>query len=1247
MTTTKRFLLAFLLAACAVNGAWAYGNAKVEYESRGKGVVYGSKEDMDIADITNWQTRTSNALTADGGSGQGTSVNTGTIYFLYAQPYDGNTFVGWAEIDAPDAELISTEPKLQRSHPGTTDEVNTYAIFRGNKATEHNINVATGIEGGTIAADATSALQYTKINITATPDEGYKLQSVSVKDADNREVTVKDNSYFLMAGSDVTVAATFVPSFVNDTLTYTGLGMTGTTQYADFEGKQFNSTAVYAGHAASGNNSIQIRTTNNNAGVVTTKSGGKLLGVTLEFNSNTNSTRAVDVYGKEEPYTQATDLYNTATQGTKLGTIYFDPESPKTISVSGDYKHVGFRSTNGALYLDKAIISWEPGEFLLDITEDNFPDAELRRYLTTDTVNIKKYGADGVFTQAELDDITTIDIDSVQPAAYAVTNLQGLEYFTKLKTLRLNGQQVPSVDLAQVSTLTRLTLSNDAAIENIDLAPLTELNNLTMEKNAALAALDVTPNTKLARLYAIDNKSLKSVNLDKHPRLETASIYRNALEGTMKATNCARLVDLSCYNNNLTSIDVTGTTTLTTLYVYQNQLESIDLSTNTNLGIIYAGNNKLSDIDVTMLPRLYRLHAEVNNLTQVDITHNPGLLELVLNHNRIAELDLTNDSLFTLFRVNNNCLTALDLSKVTKAVGAFGMNMAYMQDQSASISPTVIAGGNKVGVKISTGAQADYISDLVFDNQSLTPEVLVENGQYYLVLGNGNDAAPFANKVITYNYNPKLPTFPAQRMNVSIFTNEDPDGGTLYLNEENVPDEIFRNYLLGQTYGQDGKITLGEMSNITSLTLNNSSIRSLKGIERFYALTSLTVTNSKIDTINLSRNTKLTSIYIRNCQTKSLNINNLTELTRLQVDNNQLTELDLSQAKKLIQLSVSNNLLTQLDLSNNTLINTLNTDANRLADIDLSMLTQITTFGSSLGTQRWDAEMKSLDNHQKAGVKLTGKLDPNKITRQSVDGRTFASPEVIEQEGNDYLVIANGNNDLDMFNKIVGYNLSIPTASEGVSFDMKVEIATLDYALYINDQTKEGDYYSGTFCQYLPVEIPAGMEAYVATGLTIDKKHIQMEKVENVIDELTGVYLRTTQPGYYAMKTIIDDAEGVQHFEAPAVNLLTGTLEETSVQPNSILTLSKNNNGEVGFWRINNITFPAHRAYLSADLLNGANSQQGLLINIGEDTTTGITTVNDDETADGDWYTLDGQKLNSRPTQQGVYIHNGKKVVMK
>ena len=29
------------------------------------------------------------------------------------------------------------------------------------------------------------------------------------------------------------------------------------------------------------------------------------------------------------------------------------------------------------------------------------------------------------------------------------------------------------------------------------------------------------------------------------------------------------------------------------------------------------------------------------------------------------------------------------------------------------------------------------------------------------------------------------------------------------------------------------------------------------------------------------------------------------------------------------------------------------------------------------------------------------------------------------------------------------------------------------------------------------------------------------------------------------------------------------------------------------------------------------------------------------------WYTLDGRKLNGKPTKKGLYIHNGKKVVIK
>jgi len=48
----------------------------------------------------------------------------------------------------------------------------------------------------------------------------------------------------------------------------------------------------------------------------------------------------------------------------------------------------------------------------------------------------------------------------------------------------------------------------------------------------------------------------------------------------------------------------------------------------------------------------------------------------------------------------------------------------------------------------------------------------------------------------------------------------------------------------------------------------------------------------------------------------------------------------------------------------------------------------------------------------------------------------------------------------------------------------------------------------------------------------------------------------------------------------------------------------------------------------------------------------GTSSVNEDlkmknETPKGDWYNLKGQKLSGKPSAKGVYINNGKKVVVK
>jgi hypothetical protein len=53
-------------------------------------------------------------------------------------------------------------------------------------------------------------------------------------------------------------------------------------------------------------------------------------------------------------------------------------------------------------------------------------------------------------------------------------------------------------------------------------------------------------------------------------------------------------------------------------------------------------------------------------------------------------------------------------------------------------------------------------------------------------------------------------------------------------------------------------------------------------------------------------------------------------------------------------------------------------------------------------------------------------------------------------------------------------------------------------------------------------------------------------------------------------------------------------------------------------------------------------------MNFGDETTN-ISTTNftNDTNVNSDWYSLDGSRLNGKPTTKGIYIHNGNKVVIK
>ncbi len=143
---------------------------------------------------------------------------------------------------------------------------------------------------------------------------------------------------------------------VVDVLTRETTGVTGTS-YAAWLGKSVTSSAVYAGQSAGGNESIQLRSNNSNSGVITTASGGKVKKVAVVWNSNTSNGRTLNVYGKNEPYSAATDLYSTSNQGTLLGTIVYGTSTE--LVIEGDYEYIGLRSYSGAMYLESVSITWD------------------------------------------------------------------------------------------------------------------------------------------------------------------------------------------------------------------------------------------------------------------------------------------------------------------------------------------------------------------------------------------------------------------------------------------------------------------------------------------------------------------------------------------------------------------------------------------------------------------------------------------------------------------------------------------------------------------------------------------------------------------------------------------------------------------------------------------------------------------------------------------------------------------------
>lgn len=162
------------------------------------------------------------------------------------------------------------------------------------------------------------------------------------------------------------------------------------------------------------------------------------------------------------------------------------------------------------------------------------------------------------------------------------------------------------------------------------------------------------------------------------------------------------------------------------------------------------------------------------------------------------------------------------------------------------------------------------------------------------------------------------------------------------INTTNFPDKNFRNYLLSQSYGQDGVLTEDEIRRTTIIGLSRKNIGSLKGIEYFTALEYLICSDNQLTSIDLTKNTLLLALSCDGNQLTSLDVSKNTKLNTLWCYDNQLTTLNLSNNNALEILYCYNNQLTTLDVSKSTALEKLACQTNKLTSLNLPTSTALT-----------------------------------------------------------------------------------------------------------------------------------------------------------------------------------------------------------------------------------------------------------------------------------------------------------------
>jgi hypothetical protein len=150
-------------------------------------------------------------------------------------------------------------------------------------------------------------------------------------------------------------------------------------------------------------------------------------------------------------------------------------------------------------------------------------------------------------------------------------------------------------------------------------------------------------------------------------------------------------------------------------------------------------------------------------------------------------------------------------------------------------------------------------------------------------------------------------------------------------------------------------------------------------------------------------------------------------------------------------------------------------------------------------------------------------------------------------------------------------------------------------------------------------------------------------------------YILKGDPGIYYVPTVDDE-----HAEYPTQpnylkQMVNGGTVAASTTDTYHYIFAKDKDSNIGFYQLTSGTheLAAHKAYLETetDITPKKNNTRGIILDFGDGTTAILNVIDDGDVRqigknDGKYYTLQGTSMQA-PTRKGLYILNGKKVLVK